>query len=563
MAAKQLKKKRGRPSSTPPTTPRKFKFCHNCFAKIYPGCSHSNAQCHSKKHKLKNITDNILEDEKTKQQIGSQILKDAKRDGDKTVQLATLGTPLSVSVGAPKQSSQSQLTANELISMQVNAGLSDRQLFCILRDLHLKFGRKCVESKVHAMLVERKTIFADLFTQEITQFQDNDQNSLERPFVYCHDTQEFIDRICLLRGNSAFCTEDKLGFDEGKGFLKLTLSVYDPDDTIPNDATESKRITRSQGIKGGTNCVDTGVNKVFILAAAPKTPENYENCKLFIDKTVVNDTVFHFSADLKLTNICLGIMSHSSRHPCPYCEGTKNVFEKDAPTRTLESISENYCKWREESGRKDKLKDYNNCSHEPLFTSLHGATTLVLDIVPPPALHIKLGVVNRLFDELLKLFQGVTDWPKQLCIVREDYHGKSYEGNECNKLLKNLDKLSEILPTSLSQFYDCFVAFRDAMGACMGFTLDPMYREKVASFEKSYQNLNIPITSKVHIMIRHVPEFIERHKKPLGQFSEQVVESCHSKFDKLFKSYCIKDIHHDNYLAQLYKSVMHFNSYHI
>ena len=108
-----------------------------------------------------------------------------------------------------------------------------------------------------------------------------------------------------------------------------------------------------------------------------------------------------------------------------------------------------------------------------------------------------------------------------------------------------------------------FMALQEAMEACFGFRLDSSYKEKVEHFATCYKNLNLSITTKVHVLVRHVPEFIDKHQMPLGHFCEQVVEQCHAKFDKLFNSYKIKDVHHPNYLSNLFHAIMHFNLYHI
>jgi len=81
-------------------------------------------------------------------------------------------------------------------------------------------------------------------------------------------------------------------------------------------------------------------------------------------------------------------------------------------------------------------------------------------------------------------------------------------------------------------FPQCFVSFHGVMQACLGSTLDESYENKISQFEDAYKALNISMTTKVHIMIKHVPEFIQQHGKPLGQFSQQVVEQCHAKFNK-------------------------------
>jgi len=71
----------------------------------------------------------------TKQQVASKVLKELDIGEPNIVQLSTLGKPLQVAVRPEKQNSNSKLAANDVISMQINASLSDRQLFQMLRDI--------------------------------------------------------------------------------------------------------------------------------------------------------------------------------------------------------------------------------------------------------------------------------------------------------------------------------------------------------------------------------------------------------------------------------------------
>ena len=41
---------------------------------------------------------------------------------------------------------------------------------------------------------------------------------------------------------------------------------------------------------------------------------------------------------------------------------------------------------------------------------------------------------------------------------------------------------------------------------------------------------NISITTKVHILTEHVPDFCKKHGYSLGWYSEQALESCHYDF---------------------------------
>ena len=59
---------------------------------------------------------------------------------------------------------------------------------------------------------------------------------------------------------------------------------------------------------------DYGVKKLFLLAVASGSQENYENVELWktLDICEFNNTV---ATDLKFANVLVGIMSHSSNHP--------------------------------------------------------------------------------------------------------------------------------------------------------------------------------------------------------------------------------------------------------
>ena len=59
-------------------------------------------------------------------------------------------------------------------------------------------------------------------------------------------------------------------------------------------------------------------------------------------------------------------------------------------------------------------------------------------------------------DKLFKLRpREMEKFTKDLSIVREEYHSGNFEGNECSKILKNCEKLREILPEDYSTFADC------------------------------------------------------------------------------------------------------------
>jgi hypothetical protein len=76
---------------------------------------------------------------------------------------------------------------------------------------------------------------------------------------------------------------------------------------------------------------ETSVKKMFLIAIAPKTTENYENVqKIFkilnLVEPKIDDVRLTIASDLKLINIILGLMSHGSLHPCCYCDQCRDDF---------------------------------------------------------------------------------------------------------------------------------------------------------------------------------------------------------------------------------------------
>ena len=61
--------------------------------------------------------------------------------------------------------------------------------------------------------------------------------------------------------------------------------------------------------------------------------------------------------------------------------------------------------------------------------------------------------------------------------------------------------------------------------------------------------------NKYHIIFEHVEDFIETQGKPLGEFSEQVVEAAHQKLDKIWQFYIVKMVETENHGLAFQKCV--------
>ena len=60
----------------------------------------------------------------------------------------------------------------------------------------------------------------------------------------------------------------------------------------------------------------------------------------------------------------------------------------------------------------------------------------------------------------------------------------------------------------------------------MGQLRKPDYRETIKKFETDFKKLGEPANPKIHILVNHVPEFLDQYDNEmigLGFFSEQVI----------------------------------------
>ena len=163
------------------------------------------------------------------------------------------------------------------------------------------------------------------------------------------------------------------------------------------------------------------------------------------------------------------------------------------------------------------------------------------------------------------MWPGILAWLQGKHIVFEPYHGgQTLEGNDCNKVLRNLESLMEVLPQEFSLFMDTMSAFKNVIDSCFGYVLDPFYKQVLERFRTSMKKLNeqfnVSITNKFHVICVHLEEFCDLVSQGLGMFSEQETESSHSSFDKLLDRYRVKDINSDVYGIQYFKAVMNYNS---
>lgn len=220
-------------------------------------------------------------------------------------------------------------------------------------------------------------------------------------------------------------------------------------------------------------------------------------------------------------------------------------------------------KWQNAGSKPDHAKKYYNCIHPPVIFNKEKDRRF-LDILPPPELHLLLGAVNTVYSHMLVDFKTeAEEWAKLCYVQREALYGGSsqFKGNSCRKLLKNVDKLRRISPVC-SKYVKVFEDFNAVVKSCFGLELEENYCESIDQFKTSYLDLGKDVTPKIHAIFFHVRDFCMKHKKGLGFFSEQAMESVHFDFQTTWNDYKVCE-NNPEYANRLLRAVSAYNSHHL
>ena len=176
------------------------------------------------------------------------------------------------------------------------------------------------------------------------------------------------------------------------------------------------------------------------------------------------------------------------------------------------------------------------------------------------------GIVKHIFDNMSYDWPGVSLWLNKIHIKQKNYHDGTFVGNDCLKMLKNVDILQQIAESEnmhvIQKYVHILRCLYNIVVSCFGMTLNPLYYDHIQKFESVYKDLGISITPKVHILIKHVPNFIEKHGRSLGWFSEQALESTHYDFLRNCweKQGYKRPLGHPDYAQKLLRAVIVYSS---
>ena len=207
---------------------------------------------------------------------------------------------------------------------------------------------------------------------------------------------------------------------------------------------------------------------------------------------------------------------------------------------------ENFNNYEDSSGIRANLRDFYNVEFEPLLPSK--SSQKIIDLYPPPSLHaVRLGGVSKIYGELSSRL-NLKDFEAEINIQKSEYRGGQCEGNELKKILKNITKLEDFVDKEDSNLLP-FVASLWHLNVIDDIVnkdkIDEDFEEAIALFRDSYGDLketfNISESNKIHVIVAHLSDFMKRNNTSLKKYTDQVIESTHSKLDKFFrKSYYVR-----------------------
>ena len=371
--------------------------CNKCFGKIAKGKSHPCWK--SRSFKQKNL-----------EKIASPRTFEHTKLTSKNDSGRKVRHEKHAMTSKEKECAHLMLSAKNLGEMQNEFNMSNRQIYGIAKLVRRYTKTKSsVEPKIKEKIVAQGHIFYQYFNVDSAMFDVKDIKTgskiqAKKWFVHTTNLRTFIQYILGQRNSDAAAF--KIGIDGGGGSLKICLNIL-------NDDSSCRKKFK-----------DSSVKRLYVIGIVLNVRETYENINTLIKaiKLKESEIKFFFASDMKVSNILAGIQNHASKHPCVWCEGIA-PFETPAKSRTLGGIINQVENFNKEGGNLDRSKNFMNCIKKPL---LYGPNDMeILDIIPPPELHLMLGIINKIFDSLNKLWGNnfAIKWAQENGIVRSNYQG--------------------------------------------------------------------------------------------------------------------------------------------
>ena len=202
-----------------------LRLCQSCFTGIQKGSKH---QCSpSALLAVQNLSASLPKS--IKEKLALETIKEKIAEvgggGDVLLPQAKGGHNVQVSIGA-SSSDTKVITCKEVLTISASANLTGRQTNSVLADLRAVLGRKVIEAGVKEERPVHNKQFIEFFTSDLISFQNSKKETIQKRLFWCKDINGFLKEVSKKRGKQLEDYVVKIGADSGKGFFKVTASLY-------------------------------------------------------------------------------------------------------------------------------------------------------------------------------------------------------------------------------------------------------------------------------------------------------------------------------------------------
>ena len=255
----------------------------------------------------------------------------------------------------------------------------------MLQDHKLDHDYETIKVKMKKVLMEEVPIDPNVKTRgrksaKLTKkvrkevMEEKDLTILKQP-------KEFLEQLAKDRFISEGDVVHRISMDGGDNSFKIICNTF--------SKHQDPEVTFTRTEKPGNLC--SGVNRSIVLAYVEGVQENYENLRVVLELLQLDQLGFVISADLKLLNVYLGLSGHGGKFACYMCEGELGL--ESGVLRTLSSLINNSLAYAAAGSTAADMMLYKNCVKPPLLVA--SKDQLVMNLVPPPELHLLMGGTNK------------------------------------------------------------------------------------------------------------------------------------------------------------------------
>lgn len=352
----------------------------------------------------------------------------------------------------------------------------------------------------------------------------------------------------------------KIGLDGGQGSFKVCLSVIDESKADSDEVIDS-------------------VKKVFIIFIAFGVQENRFNMRTIWNLLKLDSlSSYIISVDLKMANILIGLMSHSSKFPCSWCLATLigGEYDTESELRTVAMVNKSakHIKGIEmdsddEQDEQDEPDHHFGVVDVPVF-DLH-CSELILFTVVPPILHLMLGAGNYLVKELEKISPSLCKEYLHACgLAKTANFGKDLNGHGAREFIRKWYILELLIRKGkyekerdeALQFIEILKQMDKVVNSCFGRTQSHDCVEQIGHLKQMFRSAGWKETPKLHALFVHVPQYLAHKNTGLAHISEHAFESIHRDFNLHYTNYK-RSAEHPEFAEKLLQSVASYNSKHL